>query len=397
VKIARIVGLVAIAALAASVLFGAGSASAASTTLCKTATYSPYCEVGDRYSSNTAIEGTSTPTGYFRIKTEYLSVSCSSILKGETTATWGELPVSISKLSLAECSNGCTAEFKNMPYAGSLTQTTGSDGTLTTKSGGSGEPRIYAKCPTEPELVNCEWAVPSLKFEGSGSNPQISADETPLVSKGGSSCPKATLRVTYALSSPKPAYAAVVLPEHTRLCKVQESPCREANTYPPGTAIEATAANLKIALISSYIECKSATMKAETQVQAVEEPLPFPLKINSLTLNGCVWYGGIGSCQKVIVTNQDPGALIHLNIGNHEATLKLASEWEFVCGMAEYTCKVGVGAATVPFDYSQNPTAFVYQNMPLEVIPTPNGLCNKSSAKLTARFSITSPATLYVE
>jgi hypothetical protein len=142
VRIAKIIGLVSTVALTLTALVGVGSASAAETALCKSSTSVPYCNSGDLYPGNTALNATSTEV---TIPTNLVNVKCkSSNLEGETKAQTGDpLAISVASWSLASCTtyggSKCSATAQGGPYDGSLAWTSGDDGDLTVRGAGLGD------------------------------------------------------------------------------------------------------------------------------------------------------------------------------------------------------------------------------------------------------------------
>ncbi|HEY8082607.1 MAG TPA: S8 family serine peptidase [Solirubrobacterales bacterium] len=103
-------------------------------------------------------------------------------------------------------------EQKNLPYAGSLTWTSGADGRLAIGNGGSGEPGWYfnlKSCSDFGLPTGCTYSLePDLAFEG-GSPAQLALPETSLGTSSSTCGKNATLKpATYIVSSPDPVYMA---------------------------------------------------------------------------------------------------------------------------------------------------------------------------------------------
>jgi len=394
VKIARLVALSAAVVLVAMASLGAGSALAAKTTLCKTSTISPYCEEGSSYPANTTIEATSASK--FKITTSFgvTALCLAPSLKIKTGAESGEpLSASVTTWTVGKCDESCKAEFKNLPYAGSLSRTTGSNGTLTSANGGGGEPRLFLQCG---ELLSCEYAAPNVNVVG-GSSPQLTIPETVLTKKGGSNCPTtATFKpFTYTVSSPTPLYVAEPILPHTRLCKAYESPCSLANSYPAGTMLEAESANVKISIVNFSdweITCKNASLKAKTLALGAE---PMPLEVTESTLTGCT-ANFAGSCEEAKVITPNPGLRIQGLFTESYLRGYEGFAWKFKCGTPTFTysCALSFVSTLAYFDNSQSPLTFAYKNAQLS--QEPGSGCSSYAHQLTATFKVTAPQPLYI-
>lgn len=396
-RTAKLIGLAAVAALALMAWAGAGSASAAQTTLCKTSTISPYCEGSNRYPAGTAIEA-STSSFIVETKTPNLKITCSSsTLSGKTNAESGEpLGVNVSAWSMSGCKPvGCTASVTALPYNGSLAWSSGQNGTLTMGSGGKGEPRLFLDCGLS-EVISCEYKIPTAIVVG-GSSGQVTLPETKLTVAGGPICAKeATLKpVTYTVSSPKPVYVAKPPLEeaHTRLCKAAESPCSGANTYPFGTTIEAESTNLVIKTNSplSTFSCAKATVSVKTlAVGAAKLPLGPP----EFTLTECSAPLLGGSCSSVTSTPSEGGFIG--SEGIYSGYMNLPATWKFTCGASKKECAYSLREGVISQFYGsevldKERAAFKYEEIEIyEESP----ICPLSN-KLSATFFVNSPKPLF--
>ena len=393
-KIAKIVGLVAVAALALMASLGANTAFAAETTLCKTATDSPYCQAADRYPSGTTFKASPT-SGKTRILTNLVNVSCSeSTLEGKTSGKAGDpLPISISAWSLGNCQiykgASCAVTAVNLPYSGTFTWSSGSKGTLAIGNSGKGAPGWNVEC-SGPPAINCTFTFePSASFEG-GNLAQLTVAESTM-SESGSLCPGGgTFQApTYTVSSPEPAYLANALTAeaHTRLCKAAESPCAIGNTYPSGTTIEAEASKLEIKTTSYNINCGKSTVSAKTQAIGAE---PLPLGNVVFTLNECK-STAFGLCSMKTSELKSPTSWIETS-GTYTATVNLHSLWEFNCkSPVNYTCTFGLIETLGAFFNDLETQTLTYNAMKLAGVA---GSCPPTS-ELYATFTVTTPEPLF--
>jgi hypothetical protein len=390
VKIVRITGLAAIAALALTAWLGAGSAVAAETTLCKSATNVPFCSVTDRYPASTTFQATASKV---TINTSNVSFACASSIEGKTNTQSGKpLGINITSWSLSSCATlggtKCSVEGNNAnaPYAGSVTWTSGDDGDLTVKSGGSGAPSWLIECSI---FMHCTLAFePTLGMNG-GNPGEIVAASEPMSTQGGFACPTKVegFSGVYSVKSPTPAYVTQAVQEatHFRLCKNKPagSSCPTNESYPAGTTITAVnSGNLTIETSSLNFACKEASISATTEALGAE---PLPIKLNAYSLAGCTMGFSGGSNCTTETTLSSPSS-IGLSGGVwFLQTGKIA--FKFECG-ASFTCTfestnlmhklTGGNPATLNVEQLINP-----------------GSENCPGGTLKANFTVTAPKPLY--
>lgn len=393
-------GLFAVATLALTAFIGVGSASATETTLCKTATVSPYCASEDRYPSETALEASA---GEVKIVTDLAIVKCGeATISGETEAQAGDpLPVDISAWTLGTAGTAgrcgtnsamtnCTVTPNNLPYDGSLAWTSGGSGALSLGNGGSGQPGWLVNCPL---LMHCNFTLePTLSVQG-GSPAQLVASKTSLGNSGGLYCPsKATLEaVTYTVDSPAPAFVAKAEapPSGTHLCKAAESPCVQANRYPDGTLIEADAPSFTIKMPPGDVTCKGASVTLETQAESAEQ---LPVDLLAFPLQECGFASQNANCT-VTTTIPDPSGTIAWVEGSSSVNGQLnhmVEKWSFNCAGGNFICDFSYGLAGNVLKGGA-PARIEINGMPLVT----EGPC-PITAHLYADFTVTSPDPLYV-
>jgi hypothetical protein len=389
-KIARILGLAAIAALALLALAGAGSALAAETTLCKSSTESPYCTSEESYPASTTVQAsTSSP---LILENTALKVECDSTLEGATSSAAGNpLSVSVSSWTFSCAKGACPSKIESLP-TGSITGSSGADGQLALRVGGK-SPEWTINCPG---FYNCTYGFPDMTVKG-GSPGQVAVAESKLtlIKKNGVlPCPAMTLKPgSFNINSPKPVYVATKAELSTRLCQKQEAPCSAANTYPEGTKFEASASNFKIATLgTNHIECENAKV-APTSLATGSEPIPLEMGSGSFTLNGCRYPSISNSCTAYV--NLETGSIAKWAGGYSESYIELRTNLEFLCSVAGgyKVCKWSTQNARAHMDYSKELSAFYFSESQLTSIK--GNECG-SLGLLTARFEVSNPKGFYI-
>lgn len=325
--------LVALAGLVLTAGLGASPASATETALCKNGTSVPYCPSGSRYPANTTLSGA---TSKLLVATSVLDFECKSELTAKSTSESGNpLPLSVSGWSFTnrqgEGGVKCTVEAKNLSYAGSLAHSEGANGTLTLSSGGSGEPRLYAKCGS---FIQCEWTAPGMEVRGGSGSAEIRIPKASLAKKTGNVCPSSsTVETTsFALSSPSSVWvtrAESPPPPATAMCKTLEGWCSPENIYGKGALLNGETSDFLIETPSGYvpgdISCKEATISATTAA-AYGEPLG--LSDTEFTQGKCEW--GFGGCTLKFLQNPNKGSISKYNADG--LWKGLGASWELKCG-----------------------------------------------------------------
>jgi hypothetical protein len=387
-KIARIIGLAAIAALVLTASLGAGSALAAETALCKTATISPYCESGDRYAKGTALQ-TANTTAVF--ENNLTNVICTeSKLEGETTAETGEpLPVTISAWTLAACKTqsgtSCTVSpTKLLPYSSSLSWTTHTNGTLTTGAGA-----WWVKCGF---FVNCTFGAPDLTVHGANP-PVIEATEVP-VSRSGGICPS-TAKFTASYSATTPFIGFVSRGESppaqtTGLCSEVDHWCESANLYPKGTEIKAESSKLTFEN-GSYgngdLTCKKASIAAKTGA-AYGEPLP--IENTAFALSECAF--GNGSACTMTASHLYTGSLSRTASFSGSGSWNGGeASWSQACGFFIKCTFTMPSGSTISVE-GQSPAKLKVQHVKLNV----SGSTCPAESSMSATFTVSAPNPLFV-
>jgi len=387
-------GLAVLAALALTALIGAGSAMAAETTLCKTATVSPYCQSEDRYQTGVALDASTNKISNF-VSSSLGDIRCKSEIDAETKAGSGEpLPVSISSWSLQGCNLGgtqcATATITNLlPFSGSLAWSTGWKGEIPVKGKDPGA-RLFITCGG---ILHCEWAFdPTITVEG-GNPPTMTASEASLEKVSGLLCPKvASLSATHTVSSLGIAFVAraeAPPAPTTGLCKAFQSPCEQPNLYPKATAFSAESSNFSIEndTAPGGFVCSTVTLNGQTGA-ASGEPLP----TNSSQLypvSGCMIKGWI-SCTGEALSSSS-GSLSHIASSVNGSWKVGAIKWSFICG-GFIKCTYTIPAnSTLTFE-GGNPATIRMKNIKLQI---EGGSCG-TTATVSGDFTVTSPKPLWV-
>jgi hypothetical protein len=214
VKYIKILGLAAVAAAALMAFVGASSASA--TVLCTetpTGTSPATCPSAQTYGPNTVITGTATNA----VLTNTISnVTCShSVTEAETTTTGGAAATvtgDIVSLSFTGCKTAtevpCEVTVENLPYSAEVHWVSGThNGTLTVKSGGTGNPGATVICGS---LIRCTFSNSLFNLGVTGGEPaHVTAANVPLSLNSLGACPlTATWDATYEATSPTNIWVA---------------------------------------------------------------------------------------------------------------------------------------------------------------------------------------------
>lgn len=303
-KIARIIGLAVVTALALTVFAGAIPAQANTTVMCKSSAPSHYCSDSEQYSANTELKATSSEATISSSVFGFpITVTCAeSALEGETSAQSGDpLPGAVSAWTLGGCeleageaSYPCLATTENLPYAGSVAWTEGDDGTLAIGDGGEGQPGWHVVCTnpeTQEDVFDCTYAFePSLDFSGGSPGQLVASSEA--ITETGEECPANTAKFTavYTVGSPEPVHVAKKLIKiKTVLCEEGgESPCPEGAESVAGTVLKAKSGNFTIDYTMQgdplSVACKSSEFEGET---TADRGKPLPIEISSWNLQEC--------------------------------------------------------------------------------------------------------------
>ena len=392
-KIARTIGLAALAAMALMASVGVGSAAAVETTLCKTSAESPFCASKDRYATGTVVQATSTNAtidggSFLGI------INCSeSTLEGTTGAAAGEpLAISVSAWTVGGCTNttqgkSCTVKpNEGAPFAGSLAWTGSSNGGLTISNAGSGEPGWRLTCGF---IINCMMSFSSTLDVSGGAPAAIVANAEPASAKTGVCPEKPTFSATYTVKSPSAAYLAQG-GSPVRLCKVKETGggCKSSDLYPVGTVIKAKSTDFKIMTNIGNITCGEASTEAETLALGAS---PYPLKMLSFNLGNCQWPGMGGTCS--VYTSNLSTAEIYPGIGEYDELVIPTLSWYLQCG-ATYSCtlKMNPGMRAQLYETSaKGKASFSYTGSQLS-----RGSCLPDVNLLYGTFTVSAPDPLYV-
>lgn len=208
-KYLKMLGFAAVAAAALMAFVGAGSASAAETSLCSTNT-NP-CS-GTKYGSGTVIKS-SLKTGTVATLTNPLgNVTCSvSTVTGKTTAASGTpLPGEVTGLTFETCvrdkalggTEACEVKVEGLPYKSSITTTekaSNGNGILTVEN-----PKALVVCGT---VINCTFSAATVKLHVTGGAPATAIASEQVLNREGGLCPsEAKWDAEYTVSEPNPLF-----------------------------------------------------------------------------------------------------------------------------------------------------------------------------------------------
>jgi hypothetical protein len=211
VKHVKILGLAAVAAMALMAFVGASSASA--TVLCNVST-SP-CPAGGIYGSGQVIKGTASNAELTSTGIGFPNVICGTS-KTETKienagGAAATVTGQVTALTFENCKTStgieCKVEVENLPYHAEVHWTEESDGTLTVKTGGTGNPGATVICGT---VISCTFSKSLFTLSVTGGNPaHVTAAQVPLELTKIGACPaSATWDATYVATSPTSIWVA---------------------------------------------------------------------------------------------------------------------------------------------------------------------------------------------
>lgn len=213
-RIQIILGTALVAALAATALVGAGSASA--TALC--VAEQEVCQRVNTYPAGTSIAATTTKSEF---KTSLATITCTeSTVSGKVTEEDGSpMKGQITSATFAKCSAGilnCSMTMLNLPYGASVEWSSEDDGTAVIEEGEKGQITATVVCAP---FINCTYATGAVELsaEGGATGKLIATEEA--LTKVAGSCPvEATWTATYDVTAPKPVHVASGV-AGARLCK----------------------------------------------------------------------------------------------------------------------------------------------------------------------------------
>ena len=381
------IGLIALAALALTAVFGVGSASAA-TTLCKVNTEP--CAEADRYPASTSIEASAT-----NVATEgsfWFSMCNTSTLSGKTSEQAGTpLQVEITSLKFSGCGS-CKSAASTASWSGSVSATSGGNGSLTAKETNL----LFSECAGTSATCKFGAAETTVPVTG-GSSPYIEFSKVPLGFKGGSwgesNC-GALIRITgkYNIGKPKPMYVRTNL--ISGLCSENVAVCPSAHTYAAGTALAAALKSETSFVTAGTLKetCTGSSLAGETTSQS---GVAVPLEISALTMSGCK------PCTSAAALNLPYSAEVtQTGGGNGTVTVKSSG-----AGKPQFSFdKCVFGAGSCKFDATElslelqggNPAKLVANNAPLSFAggTLGEGFCG-STTTLSATYELSAPAPLF--
>jgi hypothetical protein len=207
VRLIKMFGLGALAALVAMAFMGAGSASA--TALCSANEATCAAPLG----TGTVVEAHLKLGTKAVLKTELAVVECAkSATSGKTTSGAGETVTGlIETLNFEECKTtagtNCTVgSALSLPYSASIVATGAGNGELTVKSDGTGNPGATVTCLG---VIECTFRTSSATLKVTGGNPAIAkAEAINLPERTGLRCPSIEAKWTaeYEVLKPNPLW-----------------------------------------------------------------------------------------------------------------------------------------------------------------------------------------------
>jgi len=313
-RLTKMFGLAAVAAVAAIAFVGASSAMATETAICKVHT-SLVCPEGQEVESIKFVAGTTI------LKTSIATVLClhskaKAVVEGELLTA--PLKVLLEELDFLDCGTNsthtnCTVTTEQLPLLEVLK-------TALNLGAATVNPELPAKVHVEcGELINCTYSGPvegkSFHVEGANEtiNGMLTANELEVEKVGGILCPK----VSKWTALYEPGWAGT-----TQLCWAHEEPCAEKNRVGEFTVL-ATKEVLKTNIIT--VLCLHSKAKAEA-----EEPASTRVKVTELTWNECGTNSEHNNCT---VTNLSLPLLDVLKTAlNNGIAIVLGAEINVKCG-----------------------------------------------------------------
>jgi len=219
VKYVKILGLAVVAAMALMAFVGASSASA--TVLCEetpTGTNPATCPTGATYGPGTTIIGTAVNAKLTTTGVGFPNVICKHSETEAVTETTGGAAATVTgrieNLTFSECKTDqviptpCTVSVEHLPYHAEVHWTTGThNGTLTVKTGGTGNPGAAVICSG---VIECEFSKSLFELPVTGGNPaHVTASQVGLSLTSLGLCPSsASWDATYAATGPTNIWVA---------------------------------------------------------------------------------------------------------------------------------------------------------------------------------------------
>jgi hypothetical protein len=176
-------GLVAMAALLAMALVGAGSAMAEKTTLCSSDT----CEAGDAV---THVHET-TLSGHKSVLLSSLTVECDVLFLGDALSETGNPLIIHGSFTYSNCEGGCTATEENAPTEIKVLKE-GEELSKVTSGTGAGAGLVHLVCGG---FINCRYTGSGLVGHGLGAltssetNGSVTLSEQEVAKESGTFCP----------------------------------------------------------------------------------------------------------------------------------------------------------------------------------------------------------------
>jgi hypothetical protein len=387
-----------------AIWIAAGSASA--TVLCKETPKEGACPAGQAYPAETEVSATAEKPFLVTSGEDVTCETSKATVKSSTAGGPSEaVKGTVKSLSFSGCklTGGatCTVEAVNLPYAAEASWTSGSNGSLTVKNGGSGEPSATASC-TGGAVACVFGAEPTVGLEG-GNPALVNAPNTAmkLTEKTGfMKCPKeATLTAIYKATSPTAIYVAKEAGSAAVLCKVapEGGSCPEGKNYAVGQQVKAEATKLTLKNSTDSINCNRSTIwfqitnagSATEAAKGAVESLAFFECLTAKTLQACT----------LTVTVLPTLEFNWLTGSNGTMAFKPNKE----SGEAKMTMQCGIGIACVanlefPLSFEGgNPAKFSFPKTPLKLSKAKGfELCPKEANWEEVNYSVSTPEGIYL-
>ena len=178
--------------------------------------------------------------------------------------------------------------------------------------------------------------------------------------------------------------------EGTVFCTVQETPCKEANRWPPGTALDFSIKSGGLSILTDTVgepidECSGSTAKGK-----FETSVGITVPIESLTWSSCIFETKTVTLGKLEVKNIK---------GTHNGTIKADTVTEVTIATVFFgSCVYGVTAGGSLGDLTEGKPAIFHANAIAHRLTGSNFAC-PGTTKWTGTFTLTEPSekTLSVE
>jgi hypothetical protein len=401
-------GLMALAAMTAMMLIGAGTASAEGSNYICNATSLAECTPKTSYAKGTELSATLKTGTKFIIKGE-LPVTCTT---SSIKATLGENPTEekavsaeVTSFTLGNCTMAgvaCTYEAGALPYNAQVEPgKVAGNGTESVGPGSSGlRPRFTFNCPLLG--YHCEFAASetgpggasdsmNLQVENGGEVKLNGIKMVGLINKG--TCGESQEWTAEYKITNGPAWITHYTPP-TVLCSANQTPCAAKSVYPKGTALKAQLEAGSAFQLSGEVPVKCTESSITTSTSA-ESGLPLAASVSGMSFGGCKLFGF--NCTDAAVNLPYGAAIERTSGGNGNLTLSSggsgAPAFTVLCPLLAVECKFSVSGVQFGVQ-GGNPAKLTATAVKLQS-EINKAMCGET-ATLSATYSVSSPAPLFV-